>query len=204
MSSTADPEPGVLISAGALFELLRRDSDRPAVLDVRWQLGGRPGREEYAEGHIPGAVFVDLDTELSGPPGSNGRHPLPQPGVFTDAMRAAPVAEGGKRWAVIGDIFELGPFARAEHHASGVALAGNVDYLVALGDKARFYVEGALEAGMPEKNAYYFSADVENADELEAAKRAVADLLIHEVHGGDLVLIKGSRGMRMETILDML
>ena len=81
----------MLISAGALFELLRRDSNRPAVLDVRWQLGGRPGREEYAEGHIPGAVFVDLDTELSGPPGSNGRHPLPPPGIFTDAMRAAGV-----------------------------------------------------------------------------------------------------------------
>jgi UDP-N-acetylmuramoyl-tripeptide--D-alanyl-D-alanine ligase len=124
--------------------------------------------------------------------------------AITDTMRATPLAEGGKRWAVIGDIFELGPFARAEHHASGVALAGNVDYLVALGDKARFYVEGALAAGMPEKNAYYFCADVENADELEAAKRAVADLLIHEVHGDDLVLIKGSRGMRMETILNML
>ncbi len=124
--------------------------------------------------------------------------------AITDAMHSAPIAEGSKRWAVVGDIFELGPFARAEHHASGVALAHNVDYLVALGDKARFYVEGALEAGMPEQNTYYFCADVEDAGELEAAKRAVADLLIHEVHNGDLVLIKGSRGMRMETILEML
>lgn len=97
----ADSEPALLISADALFKLLRRDSDRPAVLDVRWQLGGHRGREEYAEGHIPGAVFVDLDTELSGPPGSGGRHPLPQPGVFTDAMRAAGV--GNHRPVVVYD-----------------------------------------------------------------------------------------------------
>jgi UDP-N-acetylmuramoyl-tripeptide--D-alanyl-D-alanine ligase len=57
---------------------------------------------------------------------------------------------------------------------------------------------------MPEKNAYYFSADVNNSAELEAAKRAAADFLKHEVRPGDFVLLKGSRGMRMETMLAML
>ena len=124
--------------------------------------------------------------------------------AITSAMHAATLPRNSKRWAIVGDIFELGSFSRAEHRASGVAMARNVDYLVALGDQARFYIEGALEAGMSEKNAYYFCANVESSAELEAAKRAIADLLTHEVHSDDLVLIKGSRGMRMETILEML
>jgi UDP-N-acetylmuramoyl-tripeptide--D-alanyl-D-alanine ligase len=57
---------------------------------------------------------------------------------------------------------------------------------------------------MPEKSTHYFGADVENTQELETAKLAAADLLKREVHRDDLVLIKGSRGMRMETMLHML
>jgi len=62
-----------------------------AVLDVRWSLAGPPGREAYEQGHLPGAVFVDLDAELAAPPGRSGRHPLPDPAGFTVAMRRAGV-----------------------------------------------------------------------------------------------------------------
>jgi UDP-N-acetylmuramoyl-tripeptide--D-alanyl-D-alanine ligase len=124
--------------------------------------------------------------------------------AITRAMQATSMLPGGKRWAILGDIFELGEFARAEHTATGAALAGVADYLVAIGDKARFYVEGAIQAGMPRENTYLYSADIENGPELESAKRAAVDLLKHAVHSEDLVLIKGSRGMRMETILPML
>lgn len=120
------------------------------------------------------------------------------------AMRASELAPGGKRWAVLGDIFELGEYARAEHLATGEALAGNVDYLAAVGDQARYYVEGAISAGMPAEHTCYFQAGVENSDELETAKRAAASLLKREVRSEDLVLLKGSRGMRMETMLAML
>jgi len=120
------------------------------------------------------------------------------------AIGAADLAPGGKRWAVLGDIFELGQYAREEHLASGKALVGTIDHLVAIGDQARFYIEGAIQAGMPEKSTHYFGADVENTQELETAKLAAADLLKREVHRDDLVLIKGSRGMRMETMLHML
>jgi thiosulfate/3-mercaptopyruvate sulfurtransferase len=58
----------------------------PLVLDVRWALGGPPGHGDYLRGHIPGAQFTDLDTELSAPPG-RGRHPLPDASVFKAAMR---------------------------------------------------------------------------------------------------------------------
>jgi thiosulfate/3-mercaptopyruvate sulfurtransferase len=81
-----------LISAAALARALDAGPAPPVVLDVRWQLGGPPGREEYLAGHIPGAVFVDLDTELAGPPGAGGRHPLPDAAVFEGAMRAAGVS----------------------------------------------------------------------------------------------------------------
>jgi thiosulfate/3-mercaptopyruvate sulfurtransferase len=67
---------------------------RPALLDVRWQIGGPPGREDYDLGHIPGAVFVDLDSELAAPPGPGGRHPLPSAERFECAMRAGGVSGG--------------------------------------------------------------------------------------------------------------
>ena len=80
-----------LVSAETLAESLASDSLAPALLDVRWALGGPPGRDEYARGHVPGAVFVDLDSDLAAAPGAGGRHPLPEPGVFQSAMRAAGV-----------------------------------------------------------------------------------------------------------------
>jgi thiosulfate/3-mercaptopyruvate sulfurtransferase len=58
----------------------------PVVLDVRWTLGGPSGAADFAKGHIPGAHFVDLDRELSAPPG-RGRHPLPNAFAFGTAMR---------------------------------------------------------------------------------------------------------------------
>jgi thiosulfate/3-mercaptopyruvate sulfurtransferase len=65
-----------LIDVASLAELLGRTSP-PAVLDVRWSLGGGAGREDYLADHIPGARFVDLDADLADPPGAGGRHPLP-------------------------------------------------------------------------------------------------------------------------------
>ncbi|MEX3106323.1 MULTISPECIES: sulfurtransferase [unclassified Streptomyces] len=86
----------------------------PVVLDVRWQLSvptaGQPpfdGHAAYATGHVPGAVFVDLDRELAGTAGVSGRHPLPDLDAFGAAMRRAGVSastpvvvyDGGQGWA---------------------------------------------------------------------------------------------------------
>ena len=62
------------------------------IIDVRWYLQGKDGREEYARGHIPGAVFVALEdiTADQGP----GRHPIPSAEKFQEAMRAAGVSRG--------------------------------------------------------------------------------------------------------------
>jgi len=55
--------------------------------DVRWYLDGRSGRKAYERAHVPGAVFVDLDTVLAAPAtAAQGRHPLPEPGRFAAGL----------------------------------------------------------------------------------------------------------------------
>ena len=89
MSGTEEP----LIEVGRLAAELD-DTDPPTLLDVRWRLTGPPGHDDYLAGHLPGAVFVDLDAALCGPPGVGGRHPLPDPAALQAALRAAGVRAG--------------------------------------------------------------------------------------------------------------
>jgi thiosulfate/3-mercaptopyruvate sulfurtransferase len=66
---------------------LSHAGDRVVLADVRWYMDGRSGRDAYRAGHLPGAVFVDLDNELAGgPQAGSGRHPLPDPEDFARAM----------------------------------------------------------------------------------------------------------------------
>lgn len=83
-----------LIDVTDLRRLL--DSGQQVVLlDVRWQLGRTDGYEQYRQGHLPGAVFVDLDAELSAPPSdTEGRHPLPH---------AADLQSSARRWGISAD-----------------------------------------------------------------------------------------------------
>jgi thiosulfate/3-mercaptopyruvate sulfurtransferase len=85
-----------LVSPSRLAKLLA-DPDpaqRPVVLDVRWRLGGPPARPDHDAAHLPGAVFLDLDTDLSDPPGPAGRHPLPSVERLQSALRRAGVRDG--------------------------------------------------------------------------------------------------------------
>jgi len=77
-----------------LAELL--GSERPPVLlDVRWALGDPHGRDHYADGHIPGAVYVDLDTELAAPASpEGGRHPLPDLTELQESARRWGIGDG--------------------------------------------------------------------------------------------------------------
>jgi thiosulfate/3-mercaptopyruvate sulfurtransferase len=90
---SAQPPTALLIGVESLATELAGEAP-PTVLDVRWRLGGPPGIESYRAGHLPGAVYVDLDTDLSGPKGAGGRHPLPAPADFEAAMRRAGVRAG--------------------------------------------------------------------------------------------------------------
>jgi thiosulfate/3-mercaptopyruvate sulfurtransferase len=66
-----------------------------ALVDVRWTPAGGSGRAAYEEGHIPGAIFMDLDTALSAPPSdAAGRHPLPSPEDFAAALGSHGIGDG--------------------------------------------------------------------------------------------------------------
>jgi thiosulfate/3-mercaptopyruvate sulfurtransferase len=79
---------GPLVDAEALRSLLGEPGT--VVVDCRWKLGD-PGAGEplYADGHIPGATFLDVDRDLAAPPGERGRHPLPEADAFERAARRA-------------------------------------------------------------------------------------------------------------------
>ncbi|MFI6847976.1 sulfurtransferase [Kitasatospora sp. NBC_00085] len=94
MTTSHDDSP--LVSVAGLREALAADLP-PVLLDVRWQLGGPPGIEDYTAGHLPGAHFVELDTDLAapaGPPGRGGRHPLPDVEELGAALRRFGVSTG--------------------------------------------------------------------------------------------------------------
>ena len=68
---------------------------RYRFVDCRWELGNpERGRELYLEGHIPGAAVLDVDRDLSDPPGERGRHPLPDPARFAGAASRAGIGPG--------------------------------------------------------------------------------------------------------------
>ena len=83
---------GPLVDAGWLREHAGDPDVR--VIDFRWYLVGRNARDEYSRGHIPGAVFVDLE-DVTGKEGG-GRHPMPSAAQFEEAMRLAGVSAATK------------------------------------------------------------------------------------------------------------
>lgn len=83
----------------------------PLLVDVRWRPGGPPARTAYLAGHLPGAVFADLDRDLAGPAGAAGRHPLPASEDAQAAMRRLGVSAG--RPVVVYDDVDSSIAARA-------------------------------------------------------------------------------------------
>lgn len=106
------------------------------------------------------------------------------------ALGALAMAGGRRRVAFLGDMLELGPDAAALHRQTGERSAAGLDALVAVGPLSRALADGFAAAGKP----------AERFDDAAAAAAAVGAL----VRDGDAVLVKGSRGMRMERIVDAL
>ncbi|HEX3737868.1 MAG TPA: sulfurtransferase [Solirubrobacterales bacterium] len=77
------------------IEWVREHRDGVVLADCRWYLDGRSGRAAYAVGHLPGAVFVDLDAALTrhADPAAAGRHPLAEPADFAAAMGALGIGD---------------------------------------------------------------------------------------------------------------
>ena len=108
------------------------------VADVRHYLDGRSGRAAYDGGHVPGAVFVDLDTVLAAPASpAAGRHPLPDPEAFAQGLGALGI---GDHDTVV-----------AYDDAGGVMAARLVWMLRALGHDAALLDGGLLAYDRPLK-----------------------------------------------------
>jgi thiosulfate/3-mercaptopyruvate sulfurtransferase len=126
------------------------------LADVRWYLDGRSGRAEFEAGHLPGAVFVDLDAHLAAPPSAEaGRHPLPDPDVFAQGMGEAGIGDDS---TVV-----------AYDDAGGVVAARLVWLLRTLGLDAALLdggLEGPLETGPANPTAARFTARPWPADRL--------------------------------------
>lgn len=132
----------VLVTVEALRAML--DAGSPVVLlDVRWALGDAGGRDRYRAGHVPGAVFVDLDTELAAAPSpALGRHPLPATADLEAAAR-----RWGVRAGVPVVVYDDGP-ALAAARAWWLLRRGGVDVRILDGGMAAWRAAGApLEAG---------------------------------------------------------
>ena len=99
----------------------------------------------------------------------------------------------GRRIAVLGDMLELGDFEERGHRMVGVRVAGTADELVAVGPRARWIAEEALLSGLPEARVVV----VEDKD-------AAIEYLHDRIGEGDVVLVKGSRGMQMDQIVSAL
>lgn len=100
------------------------------------------------------------------------------------------VAGGARSVAVLGSMFELGEVSEIGHRQVGREAAKKADLLVAVGDLARWIAAGAASGGMPEDRISWYGSNAEAAETLQRT-----------IKPGDTVLVKGSRGMRMEEIV---
>ena len=123
--------------------------------------------------------------------------------ILDDTYNAAPASVlaalnlleelDGRRIAVLGDMLELGEFEERGHRMVGARAAEVARHLVTVGERARWIGEEALRAGLPEA----VLTTLENSDQ-------AVEFLRGEVGSGDVVLIKGSRAIRMDKIVSEL
>ncbi|HET8648071.1 MAG TPA: hypothetical protein VFO85_21420, partial [Vicinamibacteria bacterium] len=106
------------------------------------------------------------------------------------AVAALAMSAPGRRVAFLGDMLELGPTAVERHREVGRRVADRLDLLAAVGPLAASFLDGARESGRT----------LELAAFADAATAAAADL----VRPGDAVLVKGSRGVKLEAVVDAL
>lgn len=112
-----------------------------------------------------------------------------------DSMRASistlNYVEAKRKVSIVADMLELGEASWSFHREIGALLAETVDVVVAIGKDARAYIEGAKQKGMSEEQLHYFENNPQAIQEINAILK-----------DGDAVLVKGSRGMRLEEVAD--
>ena len=156
----------------------------------------------HAAGLAPGSIVRGLAAGWVAP--HRGIvHRLPGLTIVDDAYNASPgsvlaalellAGLPGRRVAVLGEMLELGEAAEAGHRSVGAAAAATADLLVVVGEGARGIAEGAREAGM-------VAGRILVVADREAAHEALSDALAP----GDVILVKASRGIELELLVDRL
>lgn len=113
------------------------------------------------------------------------------PDSMRAALRTLRDTAGNRKIAVLGDMLELGDYSETAHSMVGEMVAENdIDYLLAYGENAKYYVSSAEKNGC--KNVYLFDN-----------KETLADELSYIASDNDVVLFKGSRGMRLEDVMNI-
>jgi thiosulfate/3-mercaptopyruvate sulfurtransferase len=89
-NETTDERSNPACTPAQLASWLADETDRPLVIDMRWALGAPSSYPDYLAGHVPTAVWADLDADFADPPAADrrgGRHPLPDPGRLQHRLR---------------------------------------------------------------------------------------------------------------------
>ncbi|MCY3771619.1 MAG: UDP-N-acetylmuramoyl-tripeptide--D-alanyl-D-alanine ligase [Gemmatimonadetes bacterium] len=149
--------------------------DDKCIARALQRVGPTPMRMEYRQ---LGAVHLIDDTYNANPSSMK---------AALDALAAT----DGRKLAVLGDMLELGGTGKAAHREIGKHAAGVAERIITVGDLARDIAEAAVDEGMRASRVVACSSND------EAAAVALA-----EIRDGDVVLVKGSRGMRMETVVE--
>lgn len=153
----------------------------PAADVVAGLAAFRPGDRRLALQEAAGVTVVDDSYNAS-------------PASLRAALdAAAALPRTGRLVVVLGDMLELGPLSGQAHRQAGVWVAGAADVFLALGPESAAAVAAARDQGMPAGAARHFSD-----------RRELVAALLDLVREGDVVLIKGSRGMAMDRVADAL
>jgi UDP-N-acetylmuramoyl-tripeptide--D-alanyl-D-alanine ligase len=122
--------------------------------------------------------------------------------IIDDTYNSSPIAmeaaievlkdiKSNRKIAVLGDMLELGKFTEEEHRAVGEKIMGVADILVTVGPRARFIAQSALDKGFLTKNVHVFDTSI-----------LAGEFLKEKAKKGDLILIKGSQGVRLERAVE--
>lgn len=143
----------------------------------------RPEKMRMNVLHVDGGIRLIDDTYNASPQSVEAAL-----GVLKD------LGAGSRKIAVLGDMLELGDWSRKAHrHIGSVIYDNSIDYLVTLGEQAKHVADGATEAGMDPH-------DISSFYDIDELNKFLGTL----VQKGDIILVKGSRGMKMEQIVEFL
>ncbi|MFA6338919.1 MAG: Mur ligase family protein [Candidatus Paceibacterota bacterium] len=199
---------GVTLPSGISFKMNYGNNSLPT--HIKGVLGIQqvyPLAAAFAVGYSEEINPVSMNDVLNNHITPNGRMKLvsgiKKTMIIDDGYNASPIAMeeavltlkslnvSGKKIAVFGDMLEIGKYSTEAHKEIGMLASDSANILFTVGLRARSIAEGALDNGMDEKNIYQFDNSREAGKFLEQMLGA-----------GDVVLVKGSQGMRMERVVE--